>query len=324
MKKRLLTILMILMLLLSLMPAQAFAEKPEAEEGLKYLNIGDSIAAGLSALPYEEDYFAQYAGYLGEETLYRAYNGPGMPPDLPDPMMWTDGAVNLGFPGLDSMELREELEATTPNALQLFVAQADVITISIGGNNLLTPVIEATYSLYPNFYTFPGDTFEEQLMAAIIAGGEKVWNDNLEEFIASALSSDFPSLGWFLETRTAQFLEDWPAILDQIELLNPDAHIIAMTLYNPIEKEDNEALFERYEALVRPMNMAMRMTQNRAMLANVANAFRKEPDAVAFRLTWMDAGMMMPPVLIDPHPTTIGHQLIFEELMKVRNPRAFQ
>ena len=96
-----------------------------------------------------------------------------------------------------------------------------------------------------------------------------------------------------------------------------------MTLYNPIEKEDNEALFERYEALVRPMNMAMRMTQNRAMLANVANAFRKEPDAVAFRLTW-DADMMMPPVLIDPHPTTIGHQLIFEELVKVRNPRAFQ
>ena len=107
-------------------------------------------------------------------------------------------------------------------------------------------------------------------------------------------------------------------------MLNPDAQIIAMTLYNPIEKADNEALFNRYEALVRPMNMAMRMTQNRAALANVANAFRKEPDAVAFRLTWVDAGMMMPPVLIDPHPTTLGHQLIFEELMKGRNPRSFK
>jgi len=319
MKKRLLTVLMILILLVTMMPMQAFAEKPDAEAGLKYLNIGDSIAAGLSALP--DDYFAHYAGYLGEEMLYRAYNGPGMLPNLPNPMMWTDGAVNLGFPGLDSMELLEQLEATTPNALQLFVAQADVITISIGGNNLLTPVITSVFQMYG---LMPGIHNEVELMVAITGYGENVWNANLDLFTMSALSSEPGSLGWWLETRTAQFLEDWPAILDKIEDLNPDAQIIAMTLYNPIEKADNEALFNRYEELVRPMNMAMRMTQNRAALANVANAFRKEPDAVAFRLTWMDAGMMMPPVLIDPHPTTLGHQLIFEELMKVRNPMSFK
>ena len=318
MKKRLLTVLMILMLLITIMPMQAFAEKPEAEAGLKYLNIGDSIAAGLSALP--SDYFAQYAGYLGEEILYRAYNGPFMPPNLPVP--WTDGAMNLGFPGLDSMELLTAL--TYDPAMQYFISEADVITISIGGNNLLTPVIEATFALYPEFYLFPGDTFEDQLMAAIITGGEGVWNLKLESFVVSALSSEPETLGYLLEARTAQFLEDWPAILDKIEDLNQDAQIIAMALYNPIEKNDNEALFLRYEDLVRPMNMAMRMTQNRAALANVANAFRKEPDAVAFRLTWVDAGMMMPPVLIDPHPTTLGHQLIFEELMKGRNPRSFK
>lgn len=316
MKKRLLNVLMILMLLFSMMPIQAFAEKPEAEEGLKYLNIGDSIAAGLSALPY--DYFAQYAGYLGEEMLYRAYNGPGMLPNLPNPMMWTDGAVNLGFPGLDSMELLEQLEATTPNALQLFVAQADVITISIGGNNLLTPVITSVFQMYG---LIPGIHNEVELMAAITGYGENVWNANLDLFTMSALSSEPGSLGWWLETRTAQFLEDWPAILDKIEDLNPDAQIIAMTLYTPIEKADNEALFNRYEELVCPMNIAMRMTQNRAALANVANAFRKEPEAVAFRLTWETA---MPPVMIDPHPTVLGHQLNFEELMKVRNPMSFK
>jgi len=311
MKKRLLTVLMILMLLVTMMPMQAFAEKSEAEAGLKYLNIGDSIAAGLSALP--DDYFAQYAGYLGEDTLYRAYNGPSVPPNLP--MLWTDGAVNLGFPGLDSMELRKELEATTPNALQLFVAQADVITISIGGNNLLTPVIDATFAMYPSVDD------EIELMTAIAYLGEDVWNTNLNLFTMSALSSEPGTLGWWLETRTAQFLEDWPAILDKIEDLNPDAQIIAMTLYNPIEKEDHKDLHKRYEALVRPMNTALLKTQNRVLIANVANTFRKEPDAVEFRLTWMNE---MPPVLIDPHPTTLGHQLIFEELMKVRNPMSFK
>ncbi len=319
MKKRLLTVLMILMLLFTMMPMQAFAEKPEAEAGLKYLNIGDSIAAGLSALP--NDYFAQYAGYLGEEILYRAYNGSGMPPELPNPMMWADGAVNLGFPGLDSMELLEQLEATSPNALQLFVAQADVITISIGGNNLLTPVIASVFQMYG---LIPGVDDEADLMAKIMSYGEysdDVWNANLQAFVMYALSSDYPSLGWWLETRTAQFLEDWPAILDKIEALNPDAHIIAMTLYNPIEKEDNELLFNRYEALVSPMNMAIRNSEDRIIIADVEKAFDNKPDAVDFRLTWMDE---MPTVLIDPHPTTLGHNLIFKSIKKLGNPESFK
>lgn len=316
MKKRLLTILMILMLLLSLMPAQAFAEKPEAEDGLKYLNIGDSIAAGLSALPYEEDYFAQYAGYLGEETLYRAYNGPGMDPNLPMP--WIDGAVNLGFPGLDSMELLTVL--TYDSGMQYFVSEADVITISIGGNNLLTPVIASVFQMYG---LVPGINDEADLMDAIMSYGEyskDVWNANLQVFTMSALSSDPYTLGWFLETRTAQFLKDWPTILDQIELLNPDAHIIAMTLYNPIEKEDNEALYNRYEALVGPMNMAIKNSGDGILVAEVAEKFLKKPDAVAFRLSWLEE---MPPVLVDPHPTTLGHKLIFKEIKKLGNPSSF-
>ena len=315
MKKRLLTVLMILMLLITIMPMQAFAEKPDAEAGLKYLNIGDSIAFGLSAYP-GMSYFELYADYLDGERL-----------GLDE--AWLGGAVNLGMPGLDSMELlkalKGEFEMSDPQhyALQLqlitLIPQADLITISIGGNNLLTPVIGAVFQLYGLSPT----ASMENLIGAIATAGKVGWDTRLSAFTTSALSSDQATLGSLLEERTAQFLEDWPAILDKLEELNPDAQIIAMTLYNPIEKEDSEALFNRYEALVRPMNMAMRMTQNRAALANVANAFRKEPGAVAFRLTWMDAGMMMPPV-IDPHPTNLGHQLIFEELMKGRNPRSFK
>ncbi|MDK9711408.1 SGNH/GDSL hydrolase family protein [Acidaminobacter sp.] len=318
MKKRLLTVLMILMLVFTMMPMQAFAEKPEAEAGLKYLNIGDSIAFGLSADP-GMSYFDLYADYLDGERL-----------GLDE--AWLGGAVNLGMPGLDSMELlkalKGEFDLSDPQhyALQLqlitLIPQADLITISIGGNNLLTPVIGTVFQLYG---LSPTSSMETLIGAIATAGKDGLygWDARLFAFTTSALSSDPATLGWMLEDRTAQFLEDWPAILDRIELLNPDTQIIAMTLYNPIEKADNEALFNRYEALVRPMNMAMRMTQNRASLANVANAFRKEPDAVAFRLTWMDAGMMMPPVLIDPHPTTLGHELIFEELMKGRDPRSF-
>ncbi|WP_422484996.1 GDSL-type esterase/lipase family protein [Gudongella sp. DL1XJH-153] len=309
MKKKLLPIIMILVLLIAI-PVQAFAKMPEVDMQLRYLNIGDSIAYGLSAAP-GLSYFERYAKYL--EDNY------GLDENWPYPE--AGGAVNAGVEGLDSMELLEALQENTQ--LKGLVMQADVITISIGGNNLLTPVIGAVAELYevdPSSYPSSG-AFIQALLGEIGAEGEMAWNMRLAAFTASALSSDPGTLGYALEARTEQFLSDWPAILDEIEELNPDAHIIAMTLYNPIEEEDNLDLYHRYEELVRPMNKAIMKTQNRAMVAKVEKSFAKEPDAVAFKLTWTDG---YPPVLIDPHPTTMGHGIIFEELMKGRSPRSFQ
>ncbi|MCR3955651.1 MAG: GDSL-type esterase/lipase family protein [Gudongella sp.] len=295
MNRKLLPIIMVLVLLIAI-PVQAFGEVPEGDMELKYLNIGDSIAVGLSATP-GMSYFDLYAGYL--EDNYGLVS-----------------AMNLSAEGLDSMELLDILRYT--DELDYFIANADVITISIGGNNLLTPVIGAVAELYqvdPSSYPSSG-AFIQALLGKIGAEGEMAWNMRLAAFTTSALSSYPGTLGYMLEARTEQFLSDWPEILDEIEELNPDAHIIAMTLYNPIEEDDNKELYDRYEELVRPMNKAMMRTQNRVTLAKVNKAFDKESDAVDFRLTWFP--------LIDPHPTTLGHGIIFEELMKGRSPRSFQ
>ena len=296
MNKKLFSIILVLLLLIAV-PLQVFADSSQMEAGLKYVNIGDSIAVGLSAQP-GSSYFDLYSEYLQKEKFGLA------------------GAVNLSAEGLDSMELLGLIKSDPVS--RNIISQADVITISIGGNNLLTPVIGTVAGLYE---VTPTGDFMGNLMMAIAGGGKEVWEQKLAAFTASALSSSQGSLVWMLEARTAQFLEDWPAILGEIESINPDAQIIAMTLYNPIEKEDNKVLYDLYERLVRPMNMAMMRTQNRAMLARVEKVFGKEPGAVAFKLTWTEE---MPPVLIDPHPTTLGHRIIFEELAKVRNPRSFR
>jgi len=308
MKRKFLPIIMILVLLIGL-PVQASAARPDMDEGLKYLNIGDSIAVGLSADP-GMSYFELYAAYL-EDSF-------GLDGNWPYP--GAGGAYNAGVEGLDSMELLKGLQDSPQ--LKGLVMQADVITISIGGNNMLTPVIGAVAELY-DVDPLDYDTSEEFMQALLYTigyQGEMSWNIKLAAFTESALSSEPGSLGWMLEARTAQFLSDWPDILDEIENINPDAQIIAMTLYNPIEKDDNKALYDRYEELVRPMNMAMMRTQNRVTLARVEKASSKEADAVAFKLTWTN---QMPPVLIDPHPTTLGHGIIFDALMKTRNPRSF-
>ena len=198
------------------------------------------------------------------------------------------------MPGLDSMELLGWLEIEQPTAFKADIASADVITISIGGNNLLTPVIASTFGMHG---LNPVTNTMHDLITAIYTGGESSWNLRLGQFTTSAISSEPMTSGYALEMRTAQFLEEWPAILDEIEELNPDAQIIAMTLHNPLVEEDNEALFNRYEELVRPMNKAMKRTQSRATLVDVAKAFSKELDAVAFKLTWTAE---MPPVMVDP------------------------
>ncbi|TJX15822.1 hypothetical protein E9840_01260 [Tissierella creatinini] len=304
MKTKLRIIALILVLVL-LSPIYSFAGEQDIE--LKYLNIGDSIAYGLSADPRDStSYFPLYEDYLHENF---GFEKP---------------AVNLGNLGIDSTELLKALKKEySPtdgityiwqNNLLAQIPEADVITISIGGNNLLTPVIASVFEIY-------GATTEEEFMGKVVYAGKDIWNLNLNGFVASALSSEYPNLGTFLESGTQQFLSDWPAILDEIEDLNSDAHIIALTLYNPIEKEDNEALYYRFEELLKPMNMAMKKTQNRAKLADVAKSFKKESDAIDFRLKWMDG---MPPVWLDPHPTTLGHEIIFNEITKVRNPNSFK
>lgn len=300
MKKRLLTVLMILMLLITLMPMQAFAEKPEAEEGLKYLNIGDSIAVGLSA---EEgySYYDLYAEHLFDLGL-----------------MWSQ---NISQEGLDTSELLEILamvmdpSSSNPEilALRWAIQNADVISISIGGNNLLTPVIRHTF-LIASYVYGTSITDEETLISAVRLGGELKYLQLMGMFMQSVMTGD---LGIELKIGSETFVEEWPMILDAIETINPNAEIIGMSLYNPIDNVDQPELFMLYETLIRPMNKAIMKTQDRISLSNVYNAFKRNPDAVMF-------DMRLETFWPDPHPTTLGHALIFEEMLRGKNPRSFK
>lgn len=137
----------------------------------------------------------------------------------------------------------------------------------------------------------------------------------LEGFRTSALSG---SLGADLVAGSAQFVTEWPLILDRIYELNPDAKVIALTLYNPVNILEDQDLYMMYEQLIAPMNQALRQNQsNRCGLANVYDAFLSEPDAVRFNMSPVD-------FYPDPHPTILGHQIISQALMESRNPNSFR
>ena len=146
-------------------------------------------------------------------------------------------------------------------------------------------------------------------------GGADYWSLAVAQITQQAMNP--ASLGGILLNGSQSFITEWPLILDEVHDVNPDANVVALTLYNPIEKSENAELYNIIEELIAPMNQALRDSRsNKCSLANVYNAFRKDGEAVDFSLAWAPQ--------LNPHPTELGQQLIYNELVVARNAMAFQ
>ncbi|NBG86902.1 SGNH/GDSL hydrolase family protein [Isachenkonia alkalipeptolytica] len=275
-KKWMVFILVVIMILA--LPINALAARPNAE-ARTYLNLGDSIARGTGVDPMDA-YFSGYSEYL---------SGFGF-----------EGG-NMAFDGVTSSWILNELLYT--DWMQEAVEEADVITISIGGNNILQPVIGAMMKAY-NAQSI------SELEEKIVNGGPDIWDIIIQQLLAD---DELRAALWL---GVEDFQSHWPQIINAIHYLNEEANIIILSIYNPVCKMESPELYQLMEELIRPMNQTMRENQGRRVsVANVYNAFRRNEDAVNFSIAW--------PINLDPHPTNIGHQLIVEELMRVRNPRVF-
>lgn len=256
-----------------------------------YLNLGDSIAYGLSAEP-GKSYFDQYADFLKK--------GPSM---------------NLGVPGATTGEL---LAALGTPEFQRAVARADIITISIGGNNLLRPVILAAFGAYGLNYEDYGN-MEEALTALYTAiyQEEMILSGTWQAKVDSILAS--PELSGFLTAGATGFAGDWGSIIASIRSLNENAAIMVLNLYNPVKAEDNPVLHGVFDGFLDLMNMTLNELDGfyDYQVIDVYNAFKMNPSAVAFSLAWDTLNL-------DPHPTTAGHSTIFSLLTALGNVRAFQ
>ncbi len=315
--------ILVLALLLAL-PVNTLAARPQVETQ-NYLNLGDSIAAGMSAYP-GQSYFDGYAEYLEEFGWEIVPEWTGADWDWFIDWYKNDGKFesgNVAMPGMTSFCLLRLLSTDiAPNynfvPVEKMVEEADVITISIGGNNVLQPMIGAMMMYYE---LNPEEASVEELLAAITDRGADCWywvTQQLLEKLKYADPEECP-----LWQGVFQFQEDWPRIIEAIHDLNPEAHIIVLSIYNPVSKLESPELYQLMEELVHPMNQTMRRHQGRRVsMANVYNVFRRDEGAVGFSVLWRPN--LEPYPNLDPHPTTHGHQLIVEELMRVRNPRAFR
>lgn len=290
MRRRFFTTLFSVLLLVAL-PLQVLAAKPAPKPPVtvEYVGLGDSIGEGWSASPGNE-YFALYSTYLQQKAI--AAGSPYL-------------ALNTALAGLTTTQLRNEVTGVSSQTLSYAALPgATVVTISIGGNNLMKPLLQYVADLYGVSMDDPN--FMMVLSAAVNQNPSLLAND-----IAWEILWPFSSLRDSLSQGVSSFKTDLPFIINGVKTLAPNSKVYLLTVYNPVYGNDTLRDFmggyiEQINSFIKSSATSLGYT-----VVNVADAFASytgtEP-LVGFN-------MAATPATYDPHPTDAGHKLIYDLLV---------
>lgn len=271
MKKRLLALLLTFCLVAALLPATVLA----AEDAKTYLALGDSITTGYA--PGNKTVETPFANQVAEKNGYTL--------------------VNKAQNGETTASLLQKLDAK-----EIDVAGADLITISIGGNDLLQALAEAAAAASTAAGT---ETTAEQVLAMLAGGAVD----------AAAFQSMVTALSGLTASKAvtdalANAAKNLGTILTSLKSANPTAQVILLNQYNPYGQIDNAlvaALVDAADLAVKALNTSLAVVAKAAgvTVADVYSAFDavEETPCNAFftDTTAFD---------IDVHPNQTGHDLI--------------
>lgn len=277
MRKRflgLLSVLCALVLAVGFMPARA-----QAAEAESYVALGDSISTGYGlADPATEGFVSLVTDQQGYDT------------------------TNLAVDGAASYEVLA-LVTDVENASYPAIAGADVITISVGGNDLLN----ALYMYLADQYsTMLGVPVTPELIATALAAEDpdpdmvEALLPLIEQFATSQQAAD----------ALASFSQNLTGIIGALKTANPDATILVLNQYNPFSFIDNPD--------VAPINTAFETAANALNGIISAGAGSSTYTVVDVYGVLSDAQnnpfnasfASMTDFNLDIHPNAHGHQLI--------------
>lgn len=277
MRKRLISLCMVLVLCLSLLPITVLAASNS------YVALGDSITTGYG-LGSEEQSFAKI---VAEE------NGYTLNDDLA-----TDGATSGDLLGV----VTDQANAET-------LKNADLITITIGGNDLMGALYQFLADKYNE--TNEPDISAQDVQDAL--AGKEGTADLQSALIVVATSA----IGDFAEsdaatTALATFGQNLASITTAIKKVNPDVTIIVANQYNPYSYAAVEAtgvtallattVANAFEAGVQALNTVITAGAAYYQVADVYESFQtaeENPCNASFS-----------PMNLDFHPNAYGHGLI--------------
>ncbi len=250
------------------------------EKRLVYVALGDSIAYGYALADYENQRYST----LIEEHL---------------DSVWENGCevYNYAVSGDKGGDLFNILTEGKAPAIK----NADVITISIGANNVLGPALD-NLSEYFVFLTVP--------------------DENLR-------NTELPRIYGELMTETKSGIEDFSleivTIIEEIRKSAPDAEIIFQTIYNPYRHatikldfiDSTLDLAKETDRLVSELNKII--IDNATLgytVADIYTAYEDLTDVVNSDLFIGDSTDLDQIMLAaDPHPNAKGHRVIADTII---------
>ena len=260
MKKRILSLLLTLALLV-LPVVSAGAAQPDptlvqtqteaaeaAQHQYSYIALGDSIVAGIG-LPdavYQRngryyDVSGNYQGYSKDCYVARVAEGLGLS---------RDQTANYGMPALMSGDLLElvrtgscqsaSINFSLPD-LRQELKHAQVITVEIGANDVLVPIMYGIASAMGGPQVFEallpmleGD-FRQMDASSFAALRENLDSLNITAQQRKALLKLLDSgIAEICTQSQASTLANLEALLQELKALNPDAQIVLVGYYNPV------------------------------------------------------------------------------------------
>ena len=286
MKKRILSLICALAFCLTLLPSSALALNE------KYLALGDSISTGYAPNGKVDNPFAnQVADNFGYELTNKAEDG----------------------------ETTETLKGKL-NSLSSEISDADLITITIGGNDVMNALYEYLMVKYndgkPTEQQISIDDVKQNLMSG----------DIIFLGFASGVISNFaksPQATTALNTFNTNLGE----ILSTIKSANSDVDILVTTQYNPYSylakdlasnqlfKDTANTISNAFNAGVKALNDVI---NTKKQDCNVVDVYKIFDDAVATNVNPCNPSVNMgiPPVLnLDFHPNQKGHDLIAQAII---------
>ncbi|WP_294387777.1 GDSL-type esterase/lipase family protein, partial [uncultured Clostridium sp.] len=158
----------------------------------KYVAIGDEISIEAS-----NDYDIEYVSLI-RDFLYALNNNLDY--------------SNLSKEGITSFELLNIIDDNKDK-----IKDADIITISIGGNNILNPILKNL-------------NIDETIL-------QNCDEEKFDSIISEYLNSE--EIKTEILNEVNKFSKDFPNIIKKIKKLAPEAEIYVNTVYNPINKKCN-------------------------------------------------------------------------------------
>lgn len=283
MKRKWISGLLILVLVFSL-PLGALA----ADGTMVYTALGDSIAWGTGA--------AEDMGYtrLLHEHLERSRG------EVEFNLMAEDGVTS-------EMLLYALSAPGDPEGAQAAVAGADLVTISIGGNDLLGPFNDAVSGLLWTHY-FNG---------TYLAVGQMLWDLSQWEMNPASqphITAMFQGLAGTLALQSEAFEGKWQAIIGAVRMLNPGAQVLVTTVFNPFDF--SVRLYEMADPLLYGLNGPIWALADPYgyQVADVYGAFSGYGNP---RKPLVGGIELLPGFMLDPdswpvplHPTDRGYRMI--------------